>query len=75
MYEFEHEKVPETLSWEKQRGQDTMNEYIGGTYGPPRLSRRLPPRLPAPGVLIPNFLSPEGEGTPQSETTGGNPCS
>ena len=33
MYEFEHEKVPETLAWETQRGQDTMHEYIGGTYG------------------------------------------
>ena len=33
MYEFEHEKVPETLAWEKQRGRDTMNDYIGGAYG------------------------------------------
>ena len=33
MYEFEHEEVPETLAWEKQRGQDAMHEYIGGTYG------------------------------------------
>ena len=31
MYEFEHEKVPETLAWENQRRQDTMHEYIGGT--------------------------------------------
>ena len=49
MYEFEHERVPETLSWEKQRGQDTMNQYIGGTYGhapgSPGVYRRvLPPR-------------------------------
>ena len=33
MYEFEHEKVPETVAWENQRGQDAMHEYIGGTYG------------------------------------------
>ena len=33
MYEFEHEKVPETQAWEIQRGQDTMHEYIGGSYG------------------------------------------
>ena len=49
MYEFEHEKVPETLAWEKQRGQDTMNEYIGGAYGhapgSPGVYRRVfPPR-------------------------------
>ena len=49
MYEFEHEKVPETLAWEKQRGQDTMNDYIGGTYGhaagSPGVYRRVfPPR-------------------------------
>ena len=49
MYEFEHEKVPETLAWEKQRGRDTMNEYIGGAYGhapgSPGLYRRIfPPR-------------------------------
>ena len=49
MYEFEHEKVPETLAWEKQRGQDTMNQYIGGHYGhapgSPGVYRRvLPPR-------------------------------
>ena len=33
VYEFEHEKVPETLAWEKQRGLDTMHQYIGGVYG------------------------------------------
>ena len=49
MYEFEHEKVPETLAWETQRGQDTMNEYIGGRYGhapgSPGVYRRVfPPR-------------------------------
>ena len=49
MYEFEHEKVPETLAWEKQRGQDTMNDYIGGSYGhapgSPGVYRRVfPPR-------------------------------
>ena len=25
MYEFEHDKVPETLAWENQRGQDAMH--------------------------------------------------
>ena len=49
MYEFEHEKVPETLAWERQRGQDTMNQYIGGAYGhaagSPGVYRRVfPPR-------------------------------
>ena len=49
MYEFEHEKVPETLAWEKQRGRDTMNDYIGGAYGhapgSPGVYRRIfPPR-------------------------------
>ena len=49
MYEFEHEKVPETLAWETQRGQDTMHEYIGGSYGhapgSPGVYRRVfPPR-------------------------------
>ena len=33
IYGFEHEKVPETVAWENQRGQDEMHEYIGGTYG------------------------------------------
>ena len=49
MYEFEHEKVPETLAWEAQRGQDTMQQYIGGSYGhapgSPGVYRRVyPPR-------------------------------
>ena len=49
MYEFEHEKVPETLAWEEQRKQDTMHQYIVGTYGhahgSPGVYRRvLPPR-------------------------------
>ena len=33
MYEFEQEKVPETLDLEHPRAQDTMHEYIGGTCG------------------------------------------
>lgn len=33
VYEFEHEKVPETRDWNVRRGQDRMHEYIGGTYG------------------------------------------
>ena len=49
MYEFEHEKVPETLAWEAHRSRDTMHEYIGGSYGhapgSPGVYRRiLPPR-------------------------------
>ena len=49
MYEFEHEKVPETLAWEAQRQQDTMHQYIGGSYGhapgSPGVYRRVyPPR-------------------------------
>ena len=49
MYEFEHEKAPETLAWEQQRRQDRMQEYIGGSYGhapgSPGVYRRiLPPR-------------------------------
>lgn len=49
MYEFEHEKVPETLAWESQRQQDTMQQYIGGSYGhapgSPGVYRRVyPPR-------------------------------
>ena len=49
VYEFEHEKVPETLAWEKQRGLDTMHQYIGGVYGhapgSPGVYRRVfPPR-------------------------------
>ncbi len=49
VYEFEHEKAPETLAWEKQRGLDTMHQYIGGVYGhapgSPGVYRRVfPPR-------------------------------
>ena len=33
IYEFEHEKVPETAVWNERRGQDRMHEFIGGTYG------------------------------------------
>jgi len=49
MYEFEHEKVPESLAWEAHRSQDTMHDYIGGNYshppGSPGVYRRiLPPR-------------------------------
>ena len=49
MYEFEHEKVPETAAWHERRGQDNMHDYIGGTYGhapgsPGVYCRILPPR-------------------------------
>ena len=49
VYEFEHEKVPETQAWYERRAQDRMHEYIGGTYGhapgSPGVYRRiLPPR-------------------------------
>ena len=49
MYEFEHEKVPETLAWEEHRSRDTMHDYIGGSYGhapgSPGVYRRIfPPR-------------------------------
>ena len=33
MYEFEHEKVPETLAWDVRRSRDTMHQHIGGSYG------------------------------------------
>ena len=33
IYEFEHEKVPETAVWNQRRGEDRMHEYIGGVYG------------------------------------------
>ena len=33
IYEFEHEKVPETAVWQDRRGQDQMHQYIGGSYG------------------------------------------
>ena len=49
MYEFEHEKVPETQAWRERSAQDGMHEYIGGTYGhapgSPGVYRRVfPPR-------------------------------
>ncbi|HCL26469.1 MAG TPA: hypothetical protein DHW65_09020 [Dehalococcoidia bacterium] len=49
MYEFEHEKVPESVAWEEHRRQDTMHDYIGGNYshppGSPGVYRRIiPPR-------------------------------
>lgn len=47
MYEFEHEKVPESLSWEEHRSRDTMQQYIGGSYshppGSPGVYRRIFP--------------------------------
>ncbi len=47
MYEFEHEKVPESLAWEDFRKQDTMHDYIGGNYshqpGSPGVYRRISP--------------------------------
>ncbi|MDA0264054.1 MAG: hypothetical protein O3A93_04475 [Chloroflexi bacterium] len=50
MYEFEHEKVPESLAWEEHRKQDTMHEYIGGSYGhaagSPGVYRRIMPPRP-----------------------------
>jgi hypothetical protein len=49
VYEFEHEKVPETQAWFTRRAEDRMHEYIGGTYGhapgSPGVYRRIfPPR-------------------------------
>ena len=49
MYEFEHERVPETPAWHERRGQDNMHDYIGGTYAhapgsPGVYCRILPPR-------------------------------
>lgn len=49
VYEFEHEKVPETQAWYTRRAQDQMHDYIGGSYGhapgSPGIYRRiLPPR-------------------------------
>jgi len=49
VYEFEHEKVPETQAWYQRRAQDQMHDYIGGSYGhapgSPGVYRRiLPPR-------------------------------
>ena len=47
VYEFEHEKVPETKDWESRRLQDRMHEYIGGDYGhapgSPGVYRRILP--------------------------------
>jgi hypothetical protein len=47
VYEFEHEKVPETRAWYERRAQDRMHEYIGGTYGhapgSPGVYRRILP--------------------------------
>lgn len=47
MYEFEHEKVPETLAWNEGRAQDNMHGYIGGHYshppGSPGVYRRILP--------------------------------
>ena len=58
IYEFEHEKVPETLAWESQRGQDAMHEYIGGTYGHASgSSRRVPPCVSTPRVLTSDLLA------------------
>jgi len=49
VYEFEHEKVPETQPWKERSSQDNMHSYIGGTYGhapgSPGVYRRIfPPR-------------------------------
>ena len=63
MYELEHEKVPETLAWEKQRGQGHHERLHRRLLRPrPRLPRSLPARVPAPGLLTPNSLSLPGEG-------------
>ena len=47
IYEFEHEKVPETGVWTQRRGEDRMHEYIGGSYGhapgSPGVYRRILP--------------------------------
>jgi len=47
VYEFEHEKVPETQAWRERSAQDGMHEYIGGTYGhapgSPGVYRRILP--------------------------------
>ena len=58
MYEFEHEKVPETLAWEKQRTQDTMNQYIGGAYGHAPGSPGVYRRVFRPGRSSHNLFSP-----------------
>ncbi len=47
MYEFEHEKVPESLVWEAYRKEDTMHDFISGSYshppGSPGVYRRIFP--------------------------------
>ena len=47
VYEFEHEKVPETQAWRERSALDRMHEYIGGTYGhapgSPGVYRRILP--------------------------------
>ena len=47
IYEFEHEKVPETAVWNQRRGEDRMHEFIGGVYGhapgSPGVYRRILP--------------------------------
>ena len=49
VYEFEHEKVPESMAWNAGRGEAKMHDYIGGSYGhaagSPGVYRRIsPPR-------------------------------
>ena len=47
IYEFEHEKVPETTAWHERHAQDTMHQFIGGNYshaaGSPGVYRRILP--------------------------------
>ena len=48
VYEFEHEKVPESIAWNLGRADDKMHEYIGGDYehapGSPGVYIRISPR-------------------------------
>ena len=48
VYEFEHEKVPESIAWNVGRTDDKMHEYIGGDYehapGSPGVYIRISPR-------------------------------
>jgi len=49
VYEFEHEKVPETRAWQDRWDRDEMEAYAGGNYvhapGSPGIYRRIfPPR-------------------------------
>lgn len=48
VYEFEHEKVPESIVWNVGRADDKMHEYIGGDYehapGSPGVYIRISPR-------------------------------